>query len=197
MPLVVSKTLFLARRETMPFYRSKSTVYNVWVTCVLTPYFSTKLILQDSWAACFVRLNCLKEHDDVLALRWSPRGCAIMEVVRIPVHALMHVLDTDLEADYCLGNGLLLSGLTGFHAIDSTKVYFLICNRNLACDKGIRLDCCGVIVATGDFGMVVIMLGRLYFMLSCWLAPTDASYMQYGRRAGSGATCTFTGPHLS
>jgi hypothetical protein len=30
-----------------------------------------------------------------------------MEAVRIPIHALMHELDLELEAEGCTGNGLL------------------------------------------------------------------------------------------
>jgi hypothetical protein len=69
-------------------------------------------------------------------------------------------------------------------------------NRNLVCDEGIRLDYCDVITTTGDYGMTIITLGRLYFVLSYRLAPIDALSVQYERRASSGATCVFTGPHL-
>jgi hypothetical protein len=34
-------------------------------------------------------------------------------------------------------------------------------------------------------------------MLSCWLAPTDVTLVQYGRRAGSEATGALVGSHLS
>jgi hypothetical protein len=44
--------------------------------------------------------------------------------------------------------------------------------------------------------MTIIMLGRLYFMLSCWLAPTDAAPMQHGRYEASEATCDLTRSHL-
>jgi hypothetical protein len=99
--------------------------------------------------------------------------------VQIPIHALMHVLDIDLESSNRSGNGLHLYCLIGFHAIDRAIAHFLICNRNLACGKGTRLNCCEVIASTGDYSMTIIMLGRLYSMLSCRLAPTDASSVQY------------------
>jgi hypothetical protein len=81
--------------------------------------------------------------------------------VRIPVHALMCIIGTDLEAGNDPGNGMHLYCLTGFHAIDHVIVFSLICNKNLACNKGTRLDCCDMISATGDFGMSIITLGRL------------------------------------
>jgi hypothetical protein len=99
--------------------------------------------------------------------------------VQIPIHALMHVLDIDLEASNRPGNELHLYCLISFHAIDRAIAHFLICNRNLACGKGTRLNYCEVIASTGDYGMTIIMLGRLYSMLSCRLAPTDASSVQY------------------
>jgi hypothetical protein len=37
-----------------------------------------------------------------------------------------------------------------------------------------------MIATTGDYGMAIIMLGRLYFMLSYWLTPTDALFVLYG-----------------
>jgi hypothetical protein len=39
-----------------------------------------------------------------------------------------------------------------------------------------------VIFVAGELGMDIIMLGRLYFMLSCWLAPTNVTPMQHKRR---------------
>jgi hypothetical protein len=87
--------------------------------------------------------------------------------------------------------------LTRLHAINRVIVCSLICNRNLACGESTRLDCYIMIATTGDYGMAIIMLGRLYFMLSCWLTPTDALFVLYGWRAGSGASSVLTRPHLS
>jgi hypothetical protein len=50
---------------------------------------------------------------------------------------------------------------------------------------------------TSDFNMATITLGRLYFMLSCRLTPTDALSVQHGRCVNIGATCAFTRPHIS
>jgi hypothetical protein len=36
--------------------------------------------------------------EDVLALRWLPRGGVAMEAVQIPAPVLMCILDSDLEA---------------------------------------------------------------------------------------------------
>jgi hypothetical protein len=89
----------------------------------------------------------------------------------------MHILDPDLEADSCLGDGLHLYDLTSFHTIEQAIACFLVCNRYLACGEGTSLKCCNVIFATSDYGMTIITLCRLYFMLSCQLAPTDALSM--------------------
>jgi hypothetical protein len=45
--------------------------------------------------------------------------------------------------------------------------------------------------------MTLTMLGRLYFVLSCRLTPTDAPSVQHRRRVGSEATYAFAGSHLS
>jgi hypothetical protein len=74
---------------------------------------------------------------------------------------------------------------------------FLTYNRNLACSEGTRLDYCDVVSATGDFSMAIILLGRLYFMLPCWLNPTEAPFVQYGGCVGRRATYSLTRPHLS
>jgi hypothetical protein len=96
--------------------------------------------MQGSQTACIVRLNYPKEHDDVLALRRPPRGRVIVEVVLLPFRALMHVLDSELEVGSSPGDGPHLYGLTGFHTINPIIVCSFICNRNLACSEGIRLD---------------------------------------------------------
>jgi hypothetical protein len=64
----------LTRRGVVPFYKLKGMIHNVWFTDVPTPYFRKKLTLQDSQSACIVRLKCLKEPDDMLALRRLPRA---------------------------------------------------------------------------------------------------------------------------
>jgi hypothetical protein len=61
----------------------------------------------------------------------------------------------------------------------------LISNRNLACSEDTRLDCCDVISIDGDLGMAIIMLGKLYFMLSCRLTRTDVTSVQHGRRVAA------------
>jgi hypothetical protein len=64
--------------------------------------------------------------------------------------------------------------LTGLHAIDWVIACSLICNKNLDCGEGTRLDYCDVIATTSDYDMAIITLGRLYIMLSCWLPPSNA-----------------------
>jgi hypothetical protein len=80
----------LARLDTVPFYRIKGTVYNTWFTVASTPYFWTNLTLQGSRAACIITLNCTKGHNDVLSLQRPPRGYIAVEVMQIPIRALMH-----------------------------------------------------------------------------------------------------------
>jgi hypothetical protein len=55
----------------------------------------------------------------------------------------------------------------------------LICNRHLSCSEGIRLDYCNMIATTGAYDMAIITLGRLYFVLSYRLAPTEALSVLY------------------
>jgi hypothetical protein len=121
----------LVRRETVPFYRSKSSIYNVWFIGASTLYFQTNLTLQGSQAACIIRLHCPKEHSDVLAVRCLPHGRATAETVWIPVRTLMCVLDLYLGAGNCRSDGLHMYGLTGLHAINRVIACSLICNRNL------------------------------------------------------------------
>jgi hypothetical protein len=74
------------------------------------------------------------------------------------------------------------------HAINQVIACSLIYNRNLACDEGIKLDCYDVITVTGDHGMIIITMGKLYFVLSCRFASTDVASMQHKSCAGRGAT---------
>jgi hypothetical protein len=73
----------------------------------------------------------------------------------------------------------VLSNLTRLHAINQIIACSLLCNNNLACDEDKRLDYCDVIAITCDYDMIIITLGRFYFVLSCRLAPTDALSMPY------------------
>jgi hypothetical protein len=95
----------------------------------------------------------------------------------------MCVLHPDPEVGDCLGNGLYLYYWTGLHATNRVIACSLIYNRNLACGERTRLDGYDVIFAAGELSMAIIMLDRLYFMLSYWLALTDVAPVQHGRRA--------------
>jgi hypothetical protein len=55
--------------------------YNEWFTDVSTSYSQTKLLLQGSRMACIIRLRCLKEHDNVLALSRLPHARTTVEVM--------------------------------------------------------------------------------------------------------------------
>jgi hypothetical protein len=79
----------------------------------------------------------------------------------------MHVLDSDLEAGDSSGNGLHLYCLTRQHIINQVIACPLICNMNLAYNEGARLDCYDMNSTVGDFGMAVITLAMLFFVLSC------------------------------
>jgi hypothetical protein len=103
----------------------------------------------------------------------------------------MHILDPDLEA----GQWAALSSLTDLSAIDWVIAYSLVCKRNLVCGEDTRLDCSNVVPATSDFSMIITTLGRLYFVLSCWLSPPDVMSVLYGRHVGSGGTDILTGSH--
>jgi hypothetical protein len=86
----------------------------------------------------------------------------------------MCILDQDLEADACPGNGLHLYCMIKQQDINWVIAYSLICNWNLAYNKGIRLECCDMISTASNFDMVIITLVRLFFVLSCRLAPINA-----------------------
>jgi hypothetical protein len=49
---------YLARRDTMPFYRHKSTINNTWPMGISNPYLRTKLLLEGSQIACIGRFIC-------------------------------------------------------------------------------------------------------------------------------------------
>jgi hypothetical protein len=84
-----------------------------------------------------------------------------VEVVRIPIYALINVLDSDTEVGSSPGDGLHLYGLTGLHTINRVIACSLIYNMNLACGEGIRVDCCDTIATISDYNMTIIMLGKL------------------------------------
>jgi hypothetical protein len=100
---------------------------------------------------------------------------------RISVCALMHVLKPNPEAGGCLGNVLHLYCLIGLHATTWVIVCSLICNWNLAYNEGSRIDCWDMIFAASEPSMtIIITLGRLYFMLFCWLPPINAACVWSG-----------------
>jgi hypothetical protein len=106
-----------------------------------------------------------------------------VEAVQIFVRALMYVLEPDPEVAYCPGNGLHLCYMTEVHDTNRVVACSLICNRNLSCNKGTRLDCCDMISTIDELGMAIIALGRLYFMLSYRLAQNYVMPVRHGRRA--------------
>jgi hypothetical protein len=75
--------------------------------------------------------------------------------------------------------------LIGVRATNQVIAFHLIYNRSLPCDEGTRLDRCDVISITSEPGMTIIMLGRLYFMLSYWVTPTVVATVQHGRCAAA------------
>jgi hypothetical protein len=104
---------------------------------------------------------------------------------------------SDLEASDSLSNGLHLYCLIGQHAINRVIAYSFIYNSNLTYVEGTRLDHCNVISTASDFGIVIITLDRLFFMLSCWFTPTNTSSAQHERRACSEATSALVESHIS
>jgi hypothetical protein len=40
-------------------------------------------------------------------------------------------------------------------------------DKHLACGDGMNLDCCEVTDITGDYGMTIITLDNIYYVLSC------------------------------
>jgi hypothetical protein len=119
----------------------------------------------------------------MLSLPWLPLGCMAVGAKRISVCALMHVLKPNPEAGGCLGNVLHLYCLIGLHATNWVIACSLICNWNLACNEGSRIDCWEMIFTASEPSMIIsITLGRLYFVLSCWLPSINAASMQHGRR---------------
>jgi hypothetical protein len=117
--------------------------------------------------------------------------------MRISVCTLMCILEPDPEASGYPGNKLHLYCLTGLHATNKVVVCSLICNRNLVCDEGTKLDCCDVNSAAGELDMTIITLGRLYFVLSCQLAPIESTPHVARETCIGEATCDLIGSHPS
>jgi hypothetical protein len=57
--------------------------------------------------------------------------------------------------------------MTKVHSTNRVIACPLIYNRDLACGADTRLDYCDLISTTGEHGMAIIILDRLYFVLSC------------------------------
>jgi hypothetical protein len=74
----------------------------------------------------------------------------------------MRVQYSDLEAGNSPGNGWHLHGWIVLHTTSRVIACSLIYSSDLPCGKGTRLECCEVIIATGDFDMTILSLGRLY-----------------------------------
>jgi hypothetical protein len=119
----------------------------------------------------------------VPALLWPPRGRTTVGVVCISIRALLCILNHDSEVGNCPGDGLHWYYLSTLHATNWEIAFSLIGNRNLACGGGTRLDYCDGVSTACELGIAIITLGRLYFMLSCWLAPIDVATVQHGRCA--------------
>jgi hypothetical protein len=165
----------------MPFYRHKGTIYNIWFIGLST------ISMGKASPRRLVGYLPLKAHMSIGAQRHAHSAMAAMWLhgdgsVRVSASVLMRALDHDPEASGCPSNWLHLYCLTRLHAANRVIAYSLICNQNLVCGEGTRLDCCNVISATGELGMTIITLGRLYFMLSCRFAPTDVVLVLHGRR---------------
>jgi hypothetical protein len=109
----------------------------------------------------------------------------------------MCALDPDLEVVDCSSNGLYMYNFNGQHTINRVISCSLICSNNLASSEGTRLDYCDMISSAGDFGMTIIMLDSLFFMLSCQLTPTNVPSLHHGRCVSSGATYALVRPYLS
>jgi hypothetical protein len=118
-------------------------------------------------------------------LLWPPPGRTAAEVVRIFVHALMRIPKPDPEAGNCPGDGMHWYCLIGVHATNRLILCSLICNRDLACGEGTRLDCCNVITAASELGMTIITLSKLYFVLFYRPTPTDITVVQHERHAAA------------
>jgi hypothetical protein len=69
-------------------------------------------------------------------------------------------------------------------------------DKHLACGDGMNLGCCEVMVVIVDYGMTIITLDSLYFLLSHRPTPPVIVFVLYGRRAYSRDTCALSGPHL-
>jgi hypothetical protein len=78
----------------------------------------------------------------------------------------MHVLEPDPGACSCPGEGLHWYFLIMLHAINLVIVCSFICTRSLACDEGTRLNYCDVISTAGELAMTIIMMDKLYIILS-------------------------------
>jgi hypothetical protein len=100
----------------------------------------------------------------------------------------MRVLEPDPEVGNCPGGRLHWYCLNGLHATNRVIACSLICNKNVACDKGARLNYCDMIFVAGELGVAIITPGRLYFVLSCRLAPTDVTALKHGQ-------CVVARPH--
>jgi hypothetical protein len=86
--------------------------------------------------------------------------------------------------------------LTRLHTPVRVIVCSLISNMNLAFSDGASLDYCDVTIVTSDYGLAIITLDMIYFLLSYWLTPSDDMYVLYKRRVDSGDTGALLGPHL-
>jgi hypothetical protein len=129
-------------------------------------------------------------------LVWLPCGHTAAGAMRIFMRVLMHVLEPDLEAGDCPGNGLYYYCLIGVHTTNRVIACSLIYNRNLACGVGTSLDYCDVISVAGELGMVIIT--HWVGFTSCCLVGSLLP-MSHPCRPGdhdSEATCGLIGSHL-
>jgi hypothetical protein len=98
--------------------------------------------------------------------------------------------------------------MTGRHAIAQTNPCTILLglylgsgmhrtsDKHLACSDGMNLDYCKLTAITGYYGMTIITLDNLYFMLSYKPTPPNALSMSCERHADSSGTSSFFGPRL-
>jgi hypothetical protein len=152
----------------VPFYRYNGLVYGCIYTISTNKASPIRLTNSLHWEA-HMFIGARRCACSAMATMWLNGDGAM----RISICALMRVIEPDPEVGDCPGNGIYLYCLTGVHVTNRIIPCSFIHNKNLACNEGTRLDYSDVISATGEPGMAIITLSRLYFVLSCRLSPTD------------------------
>jgi hypothetical protein len=146
-----------------------------------------RLTSHGSWVDCTIRLRCLQKFGDVHTRCWpsyeslSEHRCVCLVLIETQAFA---------RAMTCM------FALIRKHVITRVMAFTWGSDSSLGCSKGTDLDCYRVRTTSNNFGMTIITLGCLHYVLSCQPTCPEALSTPHGRRADSEVSGILVGSYV-